>query len=334
MMWSWLAFGVARAQNVTVDIDAAKAQALGLDPADLENQLQGLIADELYTDDNDWYMAKYANASAMAVKGMGVDYASNFKTFVVGGSLGPAVSGVPFSLTRGPDALPEGGFALMAAGHAGVNLGLLDGGKKTPLDHVRVFVSGLALNPPGNDQFQASMYNFGGHVQLSVGGPKKLTPVFTWGGLLLTAGYEQSSYRLSLSQTLPLSQKIEPATVTWRATGTYDLGATARTVPIELSTNFRVAVLTPYAGVGLDLDTADASSQVSLSGPISASAQGAKEDLGSASVTLDGFGSAAPLSPRVFGGAQVALAYFKLYGQLNYRFDQTYGAFIGARFAM
>lgn len=334
-MWLWLTLAEARAQTVTVELDAAKAQALGLDPADLEGQLQGLISDQLYTEDNDWYMAKYANASAMAIKGMGVDYASNFKKFVIGGSFGPAVSGVPFSLSRGPESLPEGGFAFMAAAHAGVNLGLLTPGqKKSPLSHVRVFVNGMAFNPPANKAFQASMYNVGAHLQVTVGGPKKLSPVLGWGGVALTAGYELSSYGLSLAQDLPLSQKMSGANVTWTAAGTYDLGATATTIPLEVSTNFKIALVSPYAGFGFDLNTAEATSTASLSGPISASAQGVKDTLGSASVSLTGLGNAEPQVPRLFGGAQVALSYFKVYGQLNYGFNDTYGAFVGARFAM
>jgi hypothetical protein len=333
-MLTSLVVAAAHAQTVTVDLDAAKAQALGLDPADLEGQLNGLIADQLNTGDVDAYMAKYANASAMAIKGMGVDYASNFKKFVVGGSFGPAVSGVPFSLSRGPEAMPEGGFAFMAAAHAGVNLGVLTPTvKKSPLSHVRLFVNGMAFNPPANREFQASMYNVGGHAQISLGGAK-LSPLAQWGGIAFTGGYELSSYELSLAQELPLEQQVDPATVTWTANGTYDLRATSTTIPLEVSTNVRIAIVSAYAGGGFDLNTGDATSNASLSGPIDARAQGVSDTIGSASVSLAGLGSADPQVGRLFGGAQLNLSYFKVYGQLNYGFNSTYGAFLGARFAM
>lgn len=328
----WL--GVARAQTVTVDVDEAKASALGLDPADLEGQLAALIDDQLYTTDNDWYMSKYANAAAMAIKGMGVDYASNPKKFVVGASLGPAVSGVPFSLSRGPESLPDGGFAFMAAGMVGVNLGLLDGGQQTPLDHVVIYANGMAFNPPANKAFQASMFNVGGHLQLSFGGPVKIGGVAEWGGIALTGGVDLSSYHLSLQQELPLEQDVDPAKVKWTATGTYDLGSTTTTFPLEVSTNLRVAVVTPFVGGGVDLNTANAGSDANLSGPIDATAAGQTENIGSASVTLSGAGSADPVAPRLFGGLQLGLSAFKIYGQLNYGFNQTYGGHVGVRVAM
>ena len=119
-----LGFAVAQAQTVVVEIDQAKAQALGLDPDAMQSELEGVIADQLYTDDNGWYMEKYANASAMAIKGMGVDYASNPKTFVLGVSVGPAVSGVPPGRSRrrccpGPAGRPKRGPACAARPSSG-----------------------------------------------------------------------------------------------------------------------------------------------------------------------------------------------------------------------
>jgi hypothetical protein len=325
----------SRAQTVDIDLDPAKTAAVGLDSAGLEAELSALISDKLYTGDTDAYVAKYANASALAIKGMGVDYASNPKKFVIGASIGPAVSGVPFSLTRGPDALPEGGFAFMAAAHAGINLGLLvPGDTKSPLDHVMVYVNGMAFNPPAQREFQASMYNLGAHLQISVGGPVEVSKVVEWGGIAITGGYELSSYKLSLASALPLTQQVDLATVTWTATGTYDLGATATTIPIELSTNLRLAVLTPYIGGAIDLNTAQASSLASLSGPITASAAGVTEALGSASVSIDGAGAADPVVPRVFGGLQLNISAFKIYGHVNVGFNDSFGAHVGTRVAL
>jgi hypothetical protein len=336
-----LGFAVAQAQTVNVEIDQAKAAALGLDPDAMQSELEGVIADQLYTDDNGWYMEKYANASAMAIKGMGVDYASNPKTFVLGVSVGPAVSGVPFSLSRGPESLPEGGFALMIAAHGGVNLGVLDGGKDTALDHVLVYVSGMSISPPANREFKASLYNVGAHLQVSVGSPVKAGGVVEWGGIAFTGGYELSAYQLSLQQELPISKEVDagngvvsaPATLTWTANGTYDLGATASTIPLEVSTNLKIAVVTPFVGAGFDINAADATSNAGLTGPISAKAAGQTEDIGSASVTLAGTGSAEPFVPRLFGGVQLGLSLFKIYGQLNYGFNETYGAHVGLRLA-
>jgi hypothetical protein len=178
------------------------------------------------------------------------------------------------------------------------------------------------------------MYNVGAHLQLSLGGPVELSPLFEWGGIAITSGYELSSYKLSLAQELPLEQEIDGAQVKWTANGTYDLGATASTIPVELSTNLRIALVTPYVGGGFDFNVADAASNASLSGPIDASAAGVTERLGSAAVTIAGAGAADPQVGRVFGGVQLNLSVLKIYGQLNYGLNQTYGAFVGTRVAM
>ncbi len=333
MLISLLAGG-ALAQNVVFDLDQERAAQLGLDTADLEAQLGGAIDDQLNLTDPSTYLAHYANAAAMSTKGMGVDYASNPKKFSAGLSIGSAVSGVPISFSRGPENLPEGGYAFMAALHAGVNLGLLTPtSDKDVLDHVRIYVSGLGFEPPASREFQASMYNVGGHLQIKLFGLLDGAPV-EWGGIDLTGGYERSWYKLGLSQELPITQDVDPATVTWTATGAYDIEATADTIPLELSTNLRVLVVSGYVGGGVDLVTGSARSEASLSGPISATAQGVTEDLGTASVSLGGLGEADVQVPRIFVGAQANILVLKIYGQLNIGLNETYGGFVGARVAM
>ncbi|MCA9493325.1 MAG: hypothetical protein KC621_25515 [Myxococcales bacterium] len=332
MLVSMLA-ATAFAQEVTFALDDAKAQSLGLDTSDLEAQLSAAIDDQLNLSDPNTYVAKYANAVAMSTKGMGVDYASNPKMFSVGGSIGTAVSGVPVSFSRGPENLPEGGYAFMAALHAGLNLGVLTPGDKGPLDHVLIYVSGLGFNPPGSREFEASMYNFGAHAQIVLGGVT--SGPAEWGGVALTGGYERSWYKLSLGQALPITQEISPATVTWAAEGAYDLSATADTIPLELSTNLRVTVLTGWVGGGVDIvPTGSATSVASLSGPVSASAAGQNEQLGTIGVSLAGTGQADLQVPRIFMGVQGNLFALKAFGQLNIGLNQTYGGFIGMRVAM
>lgn len=323
----------AHAQTVTFDLDAAKAQQYGLDTADIESTLGAAIGDQLNLVDPTTYLSHFADAAAVATKGMGVDYASNFEKFSVGGTLGTGVAGVPLSFARGQEELPEGGFSFMAALHAGVNLGVLTPGEKGPLEHVRLFVSGLGFNPPSSREFRGSMYNFGVHGQIKLFGPVDLKAA-EWGGFDLTAGYEQSFYRLSLAQGLPLGAPLGPAELSWNAEGTYTISANAAAIPLELSTNFRVLVATVYVGGAYDLNTADAASEVGLAGPVDVTAQGTTENLGSASVSLAGSGLGDARVGRLFVGAQANLTVLKVYGQLNIGLNEAYGGFLGLRVAL
>jgi hypothetical protein len=335
-MFAWWVAAPSLAQTVTFDLDEEMAQEIGIPTADLERQVGGAISRELNLLDPDSYLSAFANADAMAIKGMGVDYASNPKKFSIGGAVGSAVSNVPLSFSRGREELPEGGYAFMASVYAGVNLGGLSPGEGA-LDRVMLYVNGLAFQPPGGREFRGSMYNFGAHLQVKAVGPVDLK-VVEWGGLDLTSGYERSFYELELTQQLPVSQQMgeggEPATVTWTATGNYAISASSGTVPLELSTNLRLLMLTAYVGGAVDLNLADASSEASLAGPITVRHQGDDYDLGSAGVSLLGQAKADPFVPRAFVGAQINVSLLKLYGHLNLGLNETYGGFVGVRLAM
>ncbi len=337
-MWvvGWL-IGPAAAwaqTTVTFDIDVQAAEDLGLDPSTLESEMSALVADQLNLGDPRAFVEGMAQANAMASKGIGVDYATNIDAFVVGLSLGSAVADRA-GFGRGDDLLPEGGFAFQASGMAGINLGLLVPGEEAgPLDRIRVYVSGMGFAPPGGRQFQGSMFNLAGHVQLKVIGPVDAKLV-EWGGLDLTTGYEHTSYTLGLgSPELPFAQDIGPAEVTWTATGTYDVSASAQSIPIEVSTNLRLAVIGAYLGGAYDLNLSQqASSDATLTGPIDAEAQGQTEGLGSITVNNAATATTAEYVPRLFAGVQVNMSVIKVYSHLNVGFNDTFGGHLGVRIA-
>jgi hypothetical protein len=335
-MFAWWVAAPSLAQTVTFDLDEELAQEIGIDTEALQDQVSDAITRELNLVDPDSYLSAFANADAMALKGMGVDYASNPKKFSIGGSVGSAVSEVPLSFTRGREELPEGGYAFMASAYGGVNLGGLSPGEGA-LDRVMLYVNGLAFRPPGGREFQGSMYNFGAHLQVKAVGPVDLK-VLEWGGLDITSGYERSFYRLELTQELPVSQQLreggETATVTWTATGNYAISASSGTIPIELSSNLRLLMVTAYAGGAVDVNLADASSEASLAGPIAVKYQGERHALGSAGVSMLGQAKADPFVPRAFVGAQLNVFVLKVYGHLNLGLNETYGGFVGVRVAM
>lgn len=318
----------AWAQQVDVVIDDALAQQIGLDPDQVRADIRGATEGALKLDAPQEFLNQMATANAFATKGMGVDYASNPQRFFAGAALGTAVSGQGFSFVRGQDTLPTAGFAFQVSANAGLNLGAFSKDESF-LRRFVVSVNGLwgqGLSGP----FDAQLYNLGGHLQIKLIRPPH-KGVVEWGGLDVTGGYEISSYRLSLSDTLPL----EVEGLKWDATGGFDIAAASQTIPIEVSTNLRLFVFTVYAGGGLDIrQQADTRGVLSLGGPLTASAQGETVTLGSVEASFDATGQAAEYAPRVFGGAQINVLFVKVYGHLNVGFDDTYAGHIGVRAAL
>ena len=335
MITWWLAAG-ALAQNVTFDFDEELTDELGIDTDTYEQDLGDAIQKQLNLADPESYLSSFANANAMALKGMGVDYASNPKKLSVGVSLGSAVSDVPFSFSRGQERLPEGGYAFMASAYGGLNLGALSPNDGA-LDRVVLYVNGMTFSPPGNREFQGSMYNLGAHLQVKAIGPVE-AKIVEWGGIDITTGYERSFYRLALTQDLPIEQPIngagKKATVTWDATGNYSISAAAGTIPLEVSSNLRLLMLTAYAGGAVDVNLAKAGAAASLEGPLSAKIDGERYNRGSAVVEIDSESKATPFVPRTFVGAQVNVLVLKLYGHLILGLNNTYGGFFGVRVAL
>ncbi len=321
----------ALAQQVAISIDESTAQGLGLDASDVESSMSGQISGDLNLVDQQAYLQSMANAAALASRGMGVDYASNVKRLIFGASLGSAVHSSSLSLGRGDDELPDGGFSSQLSLMAGVNLGF--GDDDAALSRVRLFASGMAFTYAG-DSFDASLYNLGGHVQVQLLKPRE-TAVVEWGGLAVTSGYQSAGYSLGLSSGLPVTVDEEGVSLTWDATGEYDIRAATTSVPLELSTNLRVLMVTVYAGGGADFITSgSATSAASLGGEITASAVGEQASLGTAVVSLSDEGYADELVPRVFAGAQLNVLMFKAYTHFNVGLNGSAGLNLGLRVAL
>jgi len=322
----------ARAQSIELSLDEEKAAQLGIDLAVVEQQLDAEAGEALKLVDPQTFMDSMATATGIASKGMGVDYASNMKRFVVGGSLGSAVHSAGFRFNRTDDPLPPGGFAFMVSAMGGVNLGLLDGGEKTVLDRVRLYVNGMAFSLPSDREFGGDMMNLGAHLQLKLANGTE-GPV-RWGGLDVTSGWERTQYSLSLARDLPLTAPVDEAELTWTASGTYDIVAASDSIPVELSTNVSVPFVTLFVGGAIDINTSTSTSLAALQGPVTAKVRSVEEELGSASLTwgIDGVGE--PLVPRAFGGVQIDASVLKIYGHLNAGLQGAVGGHVGARLAM
>ncbi|MSQ01724.1 MAG: hypothetical protein EXR71_07505 [Myxococcales bacterium] len=327
-----LLYGVAAAFGIEATVDVTlprEAQKLGLDEAALEAELAGAIGEQLHVVDLGAYLDQMADANVLSAKGMGVDYGSDMQRFAFGAAFGTAVSGAGAALDGGTadgTGLPETGFALQIGGMAGLNLGAFSE-KDSALRRVKLYVNGMSAQTE-RAPFAATFLNYGGHVQVKLvkGGDK--TDGVRWGGLDFTGGYEYSSYTLSLTESMPVSQ----SGMTWSATGTYELSAEAQSLPAELSTNLHVFVATVYCGIGVDTNlSGGAATSIAVGGPITMELDGQSTEVGSATLTLSDSGEVSPWTSRAFAGVQADIFMVKLYGQVNVTLDQSVGGHVGVR---
>ena len=321
--------GVGLAQDITVELDEQKAQQAGIDPTQFENELAATIESELRLGDQSAYLEQMARAALLSSKGMGVDYATNPQKFVVGGSVGTAVNGAGARLGKGGDTLPTGGFAFQASAMAGVNLGAF-ADDDSFARRILIYGNGMMLETNG-EPFSGDLLNYGAHLQFKILKSRN-EAMAEWGGLDLTAGYEYSAYTLTATRGLPITTNG----TTWDATGTYAIQSTTWSVPVELSTNIRVAFWTLFGGVAYDAyQNGNASSTIGLDGDISTKVQGQKVDLGTAGVS---YGAASTLPefslPRAFVGTQINIFPVKVYGHVNMALDEGFGGHAGVRLAL
>lgn len=327
MGWS----GAAHAQEASVSLqfDEQLATKLGLDTSAMEAELSDQIDEGLRVVDQGDFLAGMANATSISTRGMGVDYASDFQRAVIGGSFGTAVAGRA-GFGRGDTPLPVGGFSAQVSLMAGLNLGFASS-KDSFARRVRVFVNGMAMTLPSGSPFDGSFENYGAHLQLELIDGVSAT-VAEWGGLALTGGYQRTNYHLELQEELPIDAEAG-VPLTWNADGTYQVDAWANTIPLEVSTSFRVFVISGYMGVGYDLTTAGAESEATLQGDIDARVDDDKRRLGTGTVSLLDEAPGDDAVGRAFVGAQVNVLLVKAYGQLNIGFNETFGGNVGLRVA-
>lgn len=322
----------ARAQQATivVNINEDVAEALGLDPDQLESELSGAMTQDLKLEGQEEFLTQMARAALMAGKGMGVDYASNPQRFILGGSVGTAVDGAGARFGRGDDGLPLGGFAFQGSIMAGLNLGAFSE-ENSALRRFVIYANGLVADTR-LEPFDADFVNLGAHLQIKIIGAAGEGDAVEWGGLDLTGGYEYAGYKLRLEQPLP----IDTGVVTWDADGGLSIGTNSTSVPIELSTNLRILVATVFVGAAYDYNMPSfAQTELSLIGPIVANeGQTNGQNVGNASVTLTTTGATVPSGGRIFAGAQLEVFMIKAYGQVNVGLDDTFGGHVGVRIVL
>ncbi len=323
-MIAWILATASSAQSVDVEIASASG---AFDAEALEADMEALANETLRFIDIETYLDRMADASAIATKGMGVDYAESFERVTFGGSVGTAVSGVGIGFVNGDGELPEGGFSAAVSAMAALNLGAFSGGEGA-LRHFRLSANGLYAPLPSGTPFNGTMFNYGGHVQIGGLGLGQGDAMVQWGGLAITGGIEGATYQLDLGQPLPIDAG---GGLSWEADGEYALSSSAINVPLELSTSLKVSLARAWLGGGYDLGlTSKTAASADVDGPVTLDGT----EVGSGGANVEADGTAAPGRIRLFGGAMVSLAMIRVLAQLNVGLDDTYGGHVGVRVAL
>lgn len=311
--------GAARADTtVTVTLSnegQQLAQAMGISPAELAMQVKGKIDDAYQTGRITGFLKEFTNATSFSQRGIGVDYSSAPTNFMVGLAANLAIAGNPDIHDKEHI---TGGLAANFSILLGMNLSEWDHKKWT------VFANGFYQEASLGD-LDGSITSAGAHVQYNVVEPAAsggTGTVARWLGLSLTSGLEYTRWNFGTGGT-PLSTPFDlsgggmTVPVTFDSTGRFDLHSNALTVPIEVSTGLRIALVsTVFVGAGIDLTPGGKSTiDAGLTGNVKAEADG--RDLGSVTITGDGESKGSPGQFRVLAGGQVNLWKLKIFVQAN-----------------
>ncbi len=309
---------IARAE-IKVTVDPAGAQQLGLQLSDLETQLSDELTAAFNLLKPKDYVRALTDAQAFSNKGLGVDYASNPTAFVVGVAGNFAVSLGDKGLGERYSERPIVGSAPNVSVMAGLNMDLI--GMDWLTLYGNFFTQALTI-----EEVSGNLLNWGIHAQVKFFRPQDdgLEILFQWGGIDFTTGYEYSRLKLDLEKQLdtplPLAGGVAATEALFGGIGTFNITTTANTIPVELSTNFRLFyVLTLFMGAGYDIQLGNGKMTINLDGDLTAANPmgGDDIDLGTANVIASESSKPTEGLPRLMAGVQINLSMVKIFVQLN-----------------
>src|SRR4051812_7443075 len=328
-----LASSAARADTaVTVQLSQdgrAVAQAMGISEQDLANQIKGRVDDAYRTAEIGSFLREFTDATSFSARGIGVDYASAPKSVIVGLAANLAAAGNP---DVHDTQHPTGGLA--------VNFGLMVGINLSEYEHPRwtVFANGFYQRGSLGD-LDGSITSAGAHVQYNLIQPQTgggaAGTALKWIGVSLTSGIEYTRWSFgtggtTLSTDFDISGGGMSQAVTLDSTGRFDLRSNTVTVPIEITTGTRIALIsTVYVGAGIDLTAGSSTVAASLDGHLHTSDN---RDLGTVAITGNGDHSGSPGAVRLLAGGQVNLWKLKIFAQANVSQTPAVSVAVGLKF--
>ena len=305
--------------DVTVDVTltpagTAMARQLGVSADDLAQRLHDRIDSVVGTDGAS--LQAFSDAAVLSSHGLGVDYVSVPESLIVGVAANAASSsGDLAALDR-----PIGGLAANIAVMAGLNL--------SPFGHGRWTVYGSGFYRAATfDGIDGAITNGAAHVQYTVI-PATADRVARWTGLELTTGLEMTRWTLGSERAMGTTFSVEGQPIGYDMTGHFQLASSSLAVPVELSTGVRVAVVSVYAGVGLDLVQGHGTIDAQLTGPVH-DMDG--RELGTVTITGHDSHGASPFAARALAGVQLEAWKLKVFGHVNAAADSATSVGIGVR---
>ncbi len=309
--------GRADAQ-LTVGVDLSPegnmlAAQIGVTPAELAMRMQTAINDIYSASDVDGFLRSFADATAFSMRGLGVDYASDPDSLILGVGANVAVAA---SELVNAEERPTSGLAANIGFMAGLNL------SKQGAPRWTLFGNGF-YRKASTSSLKGGILSAGLHAQYRLVNPQldqgAATKALRWIGIDLTGGIEFTRWNLGIEDAIDTDFGVEgtngSAQLILQTTGTFDLSSTAVTVPVEITTGIRIALLVSvYVGVGLDFTAGTGKLAANLTGPLTTTDN---RSVGTATITGGGENSASPFAARVLAGVQLNLWKIKVYGQVN-----------------
>jgi hypothetical protein len=302
--------------NVTVALTPegnALALASGTSPMQLAADIKAKVDRAYQTGDVPGFLRAFTDATAFSQRGLAVDYVSVPSSFIIG--LGGNVA------VASKDVLDADAPTAGAAANLGVMLGanLADWG----LPRWTVFANGF-YNSASTDRLSGNLTSAGAHAQvklLQAARDQGVARAFRWTGVDVTSGIEYTRWSLDANRGLVNDFTVGAGAgeIDMRLTsnGRFELTSDAVTVPVEVSTGFRVlGLLSLYGGLGIDFTAGNSTIDAALTGEVRTQ-DASSTDIGSVSITAEGDNSASPAALHALLGAQLNLWKLKIFLQGN-----------------
>jgi len=290
----------------------AYAAAAGITPNDLQMRIKDQVDTAYDTANVNKFLRSFGDATTFAQRGIGVDYMSLPGSFMLGvGAQVGIASSDELTLDSRPTA---GGGAVNASIMIGYNL------KEQGAPRWTLFANGF-YEKGDTDQLNGNIATGGFHIQYRLAEPQVDegvgAAIVRWGGLDLTTGIEFTRWSFGANQTITQQYQVQgvsdPLTLT--SMGRFDLSSTAGTIPIELTTGLRIALLVSiYAGVGFDITGGKSTVDADLNGTMTTPD---KTNIGNVHITETGSNTSSPGQLRGLAGVQINLWKLKVYAQAN-----------------
>jgi hypothetical protein len=315
-----LAAGLARPAAAQIAVSVALnaegdalAQQLGITPADLAMRMQSAINEAYGATNVSGFIRSFADATAFSMRGLGVDYASDPNSLILGVGVNFAVAA---SEQVNATERPTAGLAPNIGFMAGLNLASQGAPRWT------IFGNGF-YRKGSTEDLRGGILSAGLHVQYRLMNPQQDVSIETkalrWTGIDLTGGLELTRWTLGVDDQIITEFGVAGSTgnanLVLDSTGTFDLSSTAVTVPVEISTGVRIALLVSiYVGAALDFTAGQGSLDTNLNGTLFTSDG---RPIGTTTITGGGDESASPFAARILAGVQLNLWKLKIYAQVN-----------------